>query len=138
MLVPHLRTDIPDGEWDVVVAGAGPAGATVASHVARAGHRVLLLDRHDFPRDKVCGDGLIADTLGALERLAALPAVRDRARTVGRTTIFSASRHRIEIEGEFLTLKRREFDAIVANHAVAQGAVMAAEPSRTCRPTMPA
>ena len=73
---PRTTADIPDGEWDVVVAGAGPAGATVASHVARAGHRVLMLDRHDFPRDKVCGDGLIADTLGALERLAALPTVR--------------------------------------------------------------
>ena len=126
MLAPQLSADIPDGEWDVVVAGAGAAGATVAAHVARSGHRVLLLDRHDFPRDKVCGDALIADTLGALERLAALAAVRERARAIGRTTIFSASRHRIEIEGEFLTLKRRELDAIVASHAVAQGAVMAA------------
>jgi geranylgeranyl reductase family protein len=122
---PRTTADIPSGEWDVVVAGAGPAGATVASHVARAGHRVLLLDRRGFPRDKVCGDGLIADTLGALERLAALPAVRALARAVARTSIYSASRHRIEIDGEFLTLKRRDLDAIIASRAVADGAVMA-------------
>ena len=68
MLVPHLRTDIfLGGEWDVVVAGAGPAGATAASHVARAGHRVLLLDRHDFPRDKVCG-GMAAATVADVLR----------------------------------------------------------------------
>jgi geranylgeranyl reductase family protein len=124
MLSP-LAAHIPDGEWDVVVAGAGPAGATAASHIARAGHRVLLLDRQGFPRDKVCGDALIADTLGALERLAALTEVRARARTFARTSIYSASRHRIEIEGEFLTLKRQELDGIIASHAVAHGAVMA-------------
>jgi geranylgeranyl reductase family protein len=125
MLPVPLLSSIPPGEWDVVIAGAGPAGATAASHVARAGHRVLLLDRHGFPRDKVCGDGLIADTLGALERLAALPAVRARAHAVATTCIYSASRHQIEIDGEFLTLKRRELDAIIANRAVADGAVMA-------------
>lgn len=41
---------------DVIVAGAGPAGAAVATRLARAGQRVLLLDRERFPRDKVCGD----------------------------------------------------------------------------------
>jgi geranylgeranyl reductase family protein len=120
-----ITDDLARRDWDVVIAGAGPAGATAAAHVARAGHRVLLLDRHGFPRDKVCGDGLIADALSALERLAALPAVRTRARTVARTSIYSASRHRIEIDSEFLTLKRRDLDAIVASRAVEEGAVMA-------------
>ena len=79
-----ITDDLARRDWDVVIAGAGPAGATTAARVARAGHHVLLLDRHGFPRDKVCGDGLIADALSALERLAALPAVRTRARTVAR------------------------------------------------------
>ena len=44
--------------WDAAIIGAGPAGSTAALHLARAGHRVLLLDRKSFPREKVCGDGL--------------------------------------------------------------------------------
>ena len=43
---------------DVIVIGAGPAGGATAWHLARAGISTLLLDKSDFPRDKVCGDGL--------------------------------------------------------------------------------
>ncbi|WP_153305383.1 FAD-dependent oxidoreductase, partial [Variovorax soli] len=46
---------------DVLVIGAGPAGSACAQVLARAGLDVLLCDRHAFPRDKVCGDGLIPD-----------------------------------------------------------------------------
>ncbi len=41
--------------WDVVVIGAGVAGSVVAREAARAGHRVLLVDKRHFPRRKVCG-----------------------------------------------------------------------------------
>ena len=44
--------------FDVVVIGAGPAGASAAFTAARAGLRVALVDRHRFPRDKLCG-GLV-------------------------------------------------------------------------------
>lgn len=42
----------------VIVVGAGPAGAATAYHLATAGIDVLLLEKSAFPRDKVCGDGL--------------------------------------------------------------------------------
>jgi geranylgeranyl reductase family protein len=42
--------------WDVVVAGAGPAGSIAALVLARAGARVALVDKAAFPRDKACGD----------------------------------------------------------------------------------
>ena len=41
---------------DVLIAGGGPAGASAATYLSRAGMRVLLIDFQTFPRDKVCGD----------------------------------------------------------------------------------
>jgi geranylgeranyl reductase family protein len=45
-------------EADVIVVGAGPGGSTAAFHLARQGLSVLLLEKSEFPREKVCGDGL--------------------------------------------------------------------------------
>ena len=55
--------------WDAVVVGAGPAGAASALLLARAGARVLLLDRARFPRDKPCSEYLSPATTAILERL---------------------------------------------------------------------
>jgi flavin-dependent dehydrogenase len=44
---------------DVAVVGAGPAGAAAALFAARRGHRVIVFDKQDFPRDKPCGEGLM-------------------------------------------------------------------------------
>lgn len=54
---------------DVVVVGAGPAGASAATHLARADRSVTLVDRVMFPRDKCCGDGLTTLALRELEVL---------------------------------------------------------------------
>ena len=45
-------------EADVIVVGAGPGGSAAAYHLARHGLSVLLLEKSEFPREKVCGDGL--------------------------------------------------------------------------------
>jgi geranylgeranyl reductase family protein len=57
--------------WDVVVVGAGPAGAACAAAARRSdpAARVLVLDRADFPRDKVCGDGIAPEALDVLAGL---------------------------------------------------------------------
>jgi geranylgeranyl reductase family protein len=51
-------TPLDERQADVVVVGAGPAGAATAFHLAQAGADVLLLEKSSFPRDKICGDGL--------------------------------------------------------------------------------
>jgi geranylgeranyl reductase family protein len=53
-------------EADVIVVGAGPAGSATASYLARAGVDVLLLEKAQFPREKVCGDGLTPRAVKAL------------------------------------------------------------------------
>ncbi|HAL81279.1 MAG TPA: NAD(P)/FAD-dependent oxidoreductase [Mucilaginibacter sp.] len=45
-----------DYDADVLITGAGPAGAACAWHLVKAGYNVILIDYQDFPRDKVCGD----------------------------------------------------------------------------------
>jgi geranylgeranyl reductase family protein len=84
--------------WDVVVVGGGPAGAACAVSARRAdpAARVLVLDRADFPRDKVCGDGIAPEALDVLAGLgidaealtAGYPGVpRLRLRSPGGTTV---------------------------------------------------
>ncbi|TWH75301.1 NAD(P)/FAD-dependent oxidoreductase [Modestobacter roseus] len=60
--VPHV---------DVLVVGGGPAGAACAAAARRAAPDadVLVVDRADFPRDKVCGDGVAPEALDVLAAL---------------------------------------------------------------------
>ena len=54
---------------DVLIVGAGPAGSVAATVLARAGARVMVLDRATFPRPKLCGDTLNPGALSILRRL---------------------------------------------------------------------
>jgi flavin-dependent dehydrogenase len=54
---------------DALVIGAGPAGAVTARELARRGVRVLLVDKAQFPRSKVCGCCLNGAAITTLERL---------------------------------------------------------------------
>src|SRR5919197_5231038 len=59
----------PPQEVDVLVVGAGPGGSTTAYHLARHGLDVLLLEKTEFPREKVCGDGLTPRAVKQLVKL---------------------------------------------------------------------
>ena len=58
-----------DNDADVIVVGAGPGGSTTAYHLARHGIRVLVLEKSQFPREKVCGDGLTPRAVKQLIKL---------------------------------------------------------------------
>ena len=56
-------------DYDVAIIGAGPAGAACALGLRHSGLRVALLDKAQFPRDKVCGDAVPGHALKALHQL---------------------------------------------------------------------
>ncbi len=66
-------------EYDVIVLGGGPAGSVAAMYLNKLGKSVLLIDKHVFPRDKVCGDAqgrkaaAIMKELGIYEEYENLP-----------------------------------------------------------------
>lgn len=108
--------------WDVVIVGAGPAGATSAIYLAAQGHSVLLLDKDEFPRDKVCGDGLIPDTIAALKRAGLFEQVQGLGYETSMGTVYSPSRISFDVPGQFITLKRVLLDDLILKKALAAGA----------------
>ncbi|MGR6316718.1 geranylgeranyl reductase family protein [Micromonospora soli] len=58
-----------ENDAEVIVVGAGPGGSATAYHLARHGVRVLLLEKTEFPREKVCGDGLTPRAVRQLIRM---------------------------------------------------------------------
>ena len=56
-------------EWDVIVVGAGPGGSAAAYFLARAGAKVLLVERREYPIDKVCGEFWSHEGVAVLRRM---------------------------------------------------------------------
>lgn len=54
----------------IVIIGAGPAGASAAISLAKLGHAVEVIDKAEFPRDKICGDALSLDVVNQLGKLS--------------------------------------------------------------------
>jgi geranylgeranyl reductase family protein len=113
---------LPD-RCDVLVVGAGPAGSACAQWLARAGWQVLLVDQHGFPRDKVCGDGLIPDSHRALQRLGVLAEVMAVAHPATHVGCIGPRGGRIDVPGQLAVLPRRQLDDILKRAAERAGAV---------------
>src|SRR5216110_127687 len=109
---------------DVLVVGAGPAGSAAVITLARAGLDVVLVDQHAFPRDKVCGDGLIPDAHNAMRKLGVLDAVMAQAQASGFVGCIGPRGGRIDVPGELAVLPRKQLDDILCRAAVDAGVRM--------------
>lgn len=105
-----------------LVIGAGPAGAAAALTLARNGVDVALVDQHDFPRDKACGDALIPDALAALRRLGLDRQVQQHARRLDGIRIYAPDRSFAEIDGTLASCPRYTLDEVIRADAVGAGA----------------
>src|SRR5437764_10095269 len=76
--------------FDVAIVGGGPAGSNCAAVCAMAGLQSLVLDREQFPREKVCGDCLNPSCWSILERLDLAQRVRDLPHSKLRSVAFIA------------------------------------------------
>ena len=116
-------TTLPES-CDVLVVGAGPAGSACAQLLAEAGVDVQLVDQHDFPRDKVCGDGLIPDAHNAMRRLRVHDEVMAHAQHAAYVGCIGPRGGRVDVPGTVAVLPRKVLDAILCRSAVRAGAVL--------------
>ncbi|HET9382095.1 MAG TPA: geranylgeranyl reductase family protein [Streptomyces sp.] len=117
----HSSADDVRQVWDVVVVGAGPAGASAAYAVAVTGRRVLLLEKARLPRYKTCGGGIIGPSRDSLPPGFELP-LRDRVHAVTFSSNGRFSRTRRSRQMLFGLINRSEFDHQLVEHAQKAGA----------------
>lgn len=65
-----MQDNISDKNFDIIIAGAGPAGCTAALALKDSGLKVVMLERATFPRDKVCGDAIPARAINTLHKIS--------------------------------------------------------------------
>jgi len=117
---------------DVIVVGAGPSGSTAAAMLARAGCRVVMLDRAKFPRAKPCGDYLNPGCTRVLSRIGVWDAVAAASAPVAGMRLVAADGTRAPTTfstGSGCALPRAVLDHLLVAHAAAAGASVIEETS---------
>src|SRR5262245_29855677 len=110
---------------DVLIVGAGPAGSIAATVLARAGARVRLIDRADFPRDKLCGDTVNPGSLARLRALGVGAAIDKHGLRVAGMLV--TGEHGAAIKGSYpsglfgRSILRRELDWLLLQQAIREG-----------------
>jgi geranylgeranyl reductase family protein len=117
------RTDV-----DVLIVGAGPAGAAAAHHLSRRGVDVVCVDKARFPREKVCGDGLTPRGVRALQGMGVDPGepgyVRiEGLRVYGPTVRLNLPWPKLDAFPDYGVVRtRHDLDHILIQRAVKSGA----------------
>ncbi len=116
------------GAFDVAIVGGGPAGSSCAAFCALAGLRTLVLERENFPREKVCGDCLNPSCWPVLERLGVAQLVRDLPHSrLAAVEFIAIEGHKVIVDLPTgsdceLSVKRSLFDHLLLKRARDLGA----------------
>lgn len=120
-----MISQITDKQYDVIIAGAGPAGCSAAFFLAKQGFEVLLADKAVFPRDKVCGDGIGPNALDVLDRMDIVGAI-EAEKPWKATHVAVQSPQGSVLKGKipkkdnlrdfYYIFPRFDFDAVLFNH----------------------
>src|ERR671917_591687 len=107
-------------EFDAIIVGGGPAGASAGLHLAASGARVLLAERERFPREKLCGEFISPECLENFARLGVMEEMsRGGGARVSETVFYAPSGRGVSVPsawfggrgGGALGLSRAEMDA---------------------------
>jgi len=101
MLKPHKDN------YDVIIAGGGPAGASAAIHLARGGMRVLLIEQKKFPRAKLCGEFISPECQTHFEKLGVAAAmISSGPALLDETVFYSRKGHHVAIPSKWFSVGR--------------------------------
>lgn len=118
--------------FDIIIAGAGPAGSSAAIRLAQAGFKCLIIEKAEFPRHKLCGEFVSPECIPLLAELgvavdAVLPA------KINRTTFYAASGSSFTVPsgvfgtgGQAIGLSRKSLDSMLLNKAIEVGSAFLA------------
>jgi len=114
--------DLTGSEWDVVVLGAGVAGAAAAILASKQGLKTLLVESKSFPREKVCGGCLNLRSQASLDRLGIAGAIE----SAGAVQIESMRLQILKTQAQWrvptmVSVRRSTLDTIMVEQAIAYG-----------------
>ncbi|HEY7545454.1 MAG TPA: tryptophan 7-halogenase [Blastocatellia bacterium] len=117
---------------DVIIIGAGPAGSSAATRLARSSFRVLLVEEKHMPRHKVCGEFITPEALPTLERLGVADAIHQAgAQQITRLCLAASNGTKVETSiaemshgaESALSLSRARLDQLLFENAKGAGAI---------------
>lgn len=115
-------------KYDVIIAGAGPAGSSAAIHMAASGLKVLLVEQKKFPRAKLCGEFISPECQDHFQKLGVAPAiVCSEPASLNETVFYSSRGHEVSVPSSWfgkrtaLGLSRAVMDQVLLRRAAEVG-----------------
>lgn len=115
-------------QYDVIIAGAGPAGSSAAIHLATGGLKVLLFEQKKFPRPKLCGEFISPECQDHFQKLGVARAmVCSEPASITETVFYSTRGHNVTVPSSWfgprvaLGLSRAVMDDVLLRHAAEVG-----------------